>query len=133
MKNEKNGILSPQVKHFVSPCCRSTLIEENTKLTCDKCGSVFEVIDGLYKFVVEDSQHGELSASEMRSVLDVARSKGWRYAIENIQNLDKERIGRLISDPKRRKSVELLSGVGGRVLDFGCGYGGVTTVLAQMF
>jgi SAM-dependent methyltransferase len=133
MKNETGEISSPQVKHFVSPCCRSTLTEEDTKLTCGECGLVFEVIDGLYKFVVEDSQHGELSASEMRAVLNVARSKGWRYAIENLRNVNKKRISRLISDPRRQKSVELLSGVGGRVLDFGCGYGGVTTVLAQMF
>ncbi|NKB57655.1 MAG: methyltransferase domain-containing protein [Alphaproteobacteria bacterium] len=130
MNDNPSNSLSSDVPHFCSPCCRSSLTKKDDELSCDKCGSIYTINDGLYKFIVEESDHGELSNTEMKSVLDVARDKGWKVAIEDL-NID--RIDRLIRDPKRQRSIELVENVGGKVLDFGCGYGGVTALLADMF
>lgn len=133
MKNQPRETLSHNILHFVSPCCRASLLRNASELICDACGSKFLIEDGLYKFHVEESQHGELSTSEMMSIVKRARSHGWKRALEDINISERERVSSLIHDPRRRTSVNLLAGLGGKVLDFGCGYGGVTVALAQIF
>lgn len=133
MKNRPSEVSSQKVPHFVSPCCRSVLIRNDSQLMCRDCGSKFLIEDGLYKFSVEESQHGELSTLEMKNLVEKARSYGWKRALEDIDIPEKEKISSLIYDPRRRTSVSLLAGLGGKVLDFGCGYGGVTIALSKIF
>lgn len=122
-----------QNSHFVSPCCRAQLSTSDTELTCNSCGADFQVDDGLYKFVVAESDHGELSSNDMRALIEKAKTNGWRETLNDIDPSQATRVANLISNPLRRKSVELLQGTGGKVLDFGCGYGGVSMALSDMF
>lgn len=89
--------------------------------------------NGLYRFYSGESTHGELSREEMREVLEFAEQHGWRRAVDEKMKKFRSIAAQLVSDPRRRHALVPLKQKGGRVLDFGCGYGAVSRALAEEF
>lgn len=70
----------------------------------------------------------------MAVLLALARSKGWREALETYVRPRRPAVVQLVTDARRQRSIEPLQGIrNGRVLDFGCGFGGVSLQLAKIF
>jgi SAM-dependent methyltransferase len=129
-----SDVISRYCRIFRCPHCRGELVSRSEFLECTGCRNLFPVSEGFLQFSDAQSTHGEFSADEMQEFLKIARESGWRAAIESYAKPRNSRVVDLIADPRRRLSlVPLESGVNGRVLDFGCGYGGISMLLASMF
>jgi SAM-dependent methyltransferase len=103
-------------------------------LQCVDCGRRFAIEEGIFKFDVVDSTHGEFSKEEMRRILTRIAEVGWREALRTEVQQRNPRVVSLIIDPRRALSVAPITAAPGqRVLDFGCGYGGISMVLADSF
>lgn len=122
---------------FVTPCCRRVPVQKDRTdpyLECVGCGRQFPIEDGIFKFDVINSTHGEFSKEEMREILDRMAEVGWREALRTDVQRRNPRVVRLVTDPRRALSVAPITAAPGqRVLDFGCGYGGISMVLANSF
>ena len=119
---------------FIAPCCRRTPVQTAKYLECIDCGGRFAIEDNIFKFSVVDSRHGEFSQEEMREILAGMAEVGWREALRTEVQRRNSRVVSLITDPRRALSVEpITTAPGQRVLDFGCGYGGLSMVLADRF
>ncbi len=137
MENELNDRHSDettgQFLDFACPSCRSSLRATDQHLSCSSCSKTYPNDDGLFKFTVQDSNHGELSREEMHVLLNEARTNGWRSALDSLEGEDKVRLKKLITSPLRKNAISIIQECGDRVLDFGCGYGGVSLALAENF
>jgi SAM-dependent methyltransferase len=92
----------------------------------------YPVSDGLPCFSKTTKYFGEYSASDMEAMIDLAREEGWRNALEEFTKGGKEFVKDLVLDDRRGNFASLLKLTGKeRVLDLGCGFGGVSLQLAQ--
>ena len=116
------------------PQCHDNLQEAADELQCGSCGLVVQMDMGIAMFSDEANSHGELSPSETEAFVANIRNKGIEPALKLLDPGQSSRIGRLILAPERANIVELTDPKRrSRIVDFGCGYGGVSRHLAKSF
>lgn len=115
------------------PACQSSLDKSDSEWACLSCGRHFTIQDGVSRFLTGDSSHGELDREDMKSLVATALDHGWRQALSEISADKRSLVTNLVDDRLRLRSLSPLSDGGDAVLDFGCGYGGVSRSLAKTF
>ena len=114
------------------PKCKTPLSPGKGSLACDACGESFPVNDGIVSFARSSSNLGEFTRDEMLQFLEAAEDIGWREVLKEMIRPIRPAVFGLLTDPRRSNFTRLLGLVGGEaVLDFGCGFGGISVQLAK--
>jgi SAM-dependent methyltransferase len=89
------------------------------------------VVDGVVLFAARSNSHGELTREEAQAFATAIRAEGSAAAVARLPREQQRRVGRLALAPARGNVLSLFPATHrGRLLDFGCGYGGVARQLA---
>lgn len=113
------------------PKCNSELHDEGGELICPHCGSRWNFRDGIPRFFTPGYYWGEVPESDALSLLDEARSLGWRDAVERRFKSDPAMRYSILNWQSRASWLPLVGLPAGAVaLDVGSGYGAITHALA---
>lgn len=113
------------------PKCSKKLIEAKSFYICERCGNKWPIKKGIGLFC-ESKYWGEVDQKNMNEILDIIEKKGINKGLELIR--DKyEVIYRFGFDPSRADwRFYLPVDKSWKVLDAGCGLGGMTFPLAKI-
>jgi SAM-dependent methyltransferase len=122
------------------PICEGRIGAAGNEVLCESCGHGWPVRNGIPDFRKTPAYFYDFEYSEdgMQALLKDAREQGWLQALKKSKN----KFGRTPSEyfilynssPDRAPWVEMLGGgPDSSVLDFGCGMGAVSMVLAERF
>ena len=117
------------------PACRGSLNRNPGTLVCASCSEIFSISEGFPDFVQQGNlDWGELSDSEMRQVVDVARAEGWYVPLLELGEkdpylayyiLDKSRMSWVFHCLRERDNDVCI--------DLGSGWGNIAFSLADHF
>lgn len=119
---------------FKCPSCKGDITKNEEKMICTNCFTEYEVRDGVPCFVKDNRYFGEISRSEMKKYIAIAEEKGWKFALESffIRGKHPAWIYKYVSDMSRANWQYIIPLTKSfRVLDVGCGWGGISISLAQ--
>jgi len=114
------------------PDCKTLLARSASVATCSDCGRTFPSESGVACFNRDKALHGEFTREEMSELLEFVREQGWKSAVENYIRPRRPDVVQLLRD-ERRSNFRSLLGLNGseRVLDIGCGFGGISLQLSK--
>lgn len=116
------------------PKCHGDLQHNAGQLACSACGLTTKMDAGIAMFEEKSNTHGELTPQETQAFVTDIQNKGLKDALAQLDASHRPRITRLILAPGRANILTLTDpDYRGRILDFGCGYGGVSRQLAKAF
>lgn len=114
--------------HLVCPQCHLPLSLKDDRLACRTCASPFPIISNIPCFTTGESAWRFPLSDSSDNIIKVARTQGWQASLENA---DKEKVAWIRGN--ERFTLSLLASPKGRVLDAGCGWGGLSFWLADEF
>jgi len=120
MKKGRNDLICPE--------CRGPLTHGDEIMNCLQCEREYPVISDIPCFTSGTSDWRFSSSVSAIKTIDLANEKGWQASLAK---MDKERAEWVHGGG--RFTVSVLASPKGRVLDAGCGWGGLTFWLAQEF
>ena len=115
-------------RDFVCPQCHGELRRSRDLLQCGNCDSEHPFTENIPCFAIGLSAWQLSSDTSPEAVLAQAKEKGWR---QSIAGMGKDRAEWIAGD--NRFTLSVLSSPKGRVLDCGCGWGGLTFWLVEEF
>ena len=116
---------------FYCQKCGAELAKNNNFYTCDKCKNKWPIKKGIGLFS-ESKYWGEVNQDEMNQILDVVETKGMEEALKLAES-KYEVVCRFSRDPSRADwRFYLPVKQDWRILDAGCGLGGMTYPLAKI-
>ena len=119
------------MSEFFCPSCGEKLTQNKEFYICLKCGGKWPIKDGIALFC-ENRYWGEISQEEMNRVLATIKEKGFENGLE-LARKNFEVFYRFGYDPSRADwRFYLPLDKNWKVLDAGCGLGGMTFSLAKI-
>jgi SAM-dependent methyltransferase len=117
---------------YVCPQCRGTLTAQECALVCCSCEETYPFRDGLHDFSTRSHYWNQITTEQMEVLLEIARSHGYRYAIEKILSIltDKSLVGYVLDESRADFRAILPVTPETDVLDLGGGWGAVPCALA---
>lgn len=113
---------------FVCPQCHGPLCLQDDRLNCGKCPGSFPIISDIPCFA-SGSSAWRFSTSESTSeIIETARNMGWE---KSLSKMDKEEANWIHG--AGRFTIAVLASPKKRVLDTGCGWGGLSFWMAKEF
>ena len=114
--------------HLVCPQCHLPLSPKDDHLTCGACNSSFPLLSDIPCFTTGESGWRFPLSNASSKLIRIAKEKGWRASLSQA---DTERADWI--EGAGRFPISMLASPKGRVLDAGCGWGGLTFWLAKEF
>lgn len=117
---------------FACPACHATLEPESALYRCRECDRVFPLRDGIPDFSTRAHYWNHLTEDRMDVLLDIARDRGYRYAVEKILGAfaDPYLVGYVLDNGRADFRALLPLTPDSAVLDLGAGWGAITCGLA---
>ncbi len=125
---------------LICPDCRSNFKQEDGQLACPACDRKYPLREGI-PVIKKDSDYFydyEFSREEYRKMVDRAEKEGWYQAFAESRNQQGKQISNynIFFNSDERKAVwKYLLPVQkeGRVLDYGSGFGNISSSLSRVF
>jgi SAM-dependent methyltransferase len=137
MNSEQEGGAGGNLKgcspDVICPVCRVTIKQLGTvrAVPCSLEDCPCEIRNGVVCANLVEAEFGEANSGEMRELLDLAITEGWKEAINAKFTGSRRFVNDLVANEKRARFVELLDLDGTEdILDIGCGYGGIAAQLS---
>lgn len=115
-------------KKLVCPRCHGPLSLEKDELRCAVCDKFFPIVAGIPCFTKGESAWRFPLSNASNKIIQVAKEKGWKASLSRVE---KERADWI--EGAGRFPISVLASPKGRVLDAGCGWGGLSFWLAKEF
>jgi len=113
------------------PACGVPLVERAQALLCDRCGGRYPVGGGIPRFNPDGFYWGEIPRSQMRAIVERARTGGWEPALRELLAPGRPDLYDYVTDPGRADWRHYLPlDDSADVLDLGAGWGSLTALLA---
>lgn len=114
------------------PHCRSGLTETFDNLTCPGCGRVWPHRGGAADFGEAPVYPQDFTPEQIASLVNTAEAEGWQVALhDHMRPLDLGRYRHAVDEYRAQWRCLLPAHPQARVLDFRCGWGPVSTSLAE--
>jgi ubiquinone/menaquinone biosynthesis C-methylase UbiE len=113
---------------LVCPQCHGSLLKSGSFMRCVQCSTDYPIVSHIPCFVSGTSAWQFSSREPTAEIIDIAKKLGWEKSLEK---LDTERADWIRG--AGRFTISVLAGPKRRVLDLGCGWGGLSFWLAKEF
>lgn len=118
--------------HYCCPTCHGELLLRQDSYSCAECAKRYPVLNRVPDFRDTDFYWGAIEREKMRKILEHARMKGWKEALEVFIKNEKPGFHDYILDPARSYwHLVLPLPEQSTVLDLGCGWGSISFPLAR--
>lgn len=117
-----------EYQNLVCPACRKKLIFKNNSLICQNCDVDFPVENGIPCFAKGSSDWKLNVTEDSNKIIKKAKQVGWEKSLKNLQKNKADWIRGTDRFP-----IAYFAAPKGRVLDLGCGWGGLSFWMANGF
>jgi len=114
---------------WTCPTCQIVLKTGDQFLNCSNCSKSFKIHSGIPSFSANSASHWQMAVSGVsNSILEAAKELGWR---SSLKMMERRKAAWIRGD--RRLAMPIFLANKSRVLDCGCGWGGLTFQLAMEY
>lgn len=119
---------------IVCPKCSSDLISINEFVACKNCGTKWPLNESVPNFVNNSYYWGEIPVEEMSSIIEAARTRGWKESVKELVNNNYPVLYKYIINENRADFIYVTElDEESVVLDLGSGWGAISCQLAKHF
>lgn len=115
-------------KQLICPTCHSKLNFNSYKLICENCGALFPIRKGIPCFANGSSDWKLTSTDDSSKIIRDAKEIGWEKSLDRLKKIRADWIRGTDRFP-----IAFFAAPKKRVLDLGCGWGGLSFWMAHQF
>ncbi|MFH1762402.1 MAG: class I SAM-dependent methyltransferase, partial [bacterium] len=123
-KVDKKVIGIKMQQEYICPKCKSELDQQKNQYACKSCAALWPVINGIPVFSEGDIPYwSEIKEEDSNAMNDYARKHGYKVAINKFMRAESREI--ILAKSRINWKYLVESDIKGKVLDIGCGWGGL--------
>ena len=117
---------------FCCPQCLHLLTEKGNFLICEYCMREYPIRERIPLFSRGDYYFADIAENDMDTLLNISLQNGWKVGLHDFLRKKNHGMYKIASDESRSDWRFMFSlSENSRVLDMGCGLGGISLALAQ--